>query len=496
MITPDQTDQANSVPARVPLWEVALIAGVGVAVMMILYQWAEPLYLGFENLANHYAAQFRAGHGLVFNTGERVLLVAAPAYLLLLGFIPSALLFAFGLALGMGSVYSLIRGELDRLASFLVAAAYGALLTVGMGTPYSLAAGMGMLAVVLTLRQHPMWGGMVFALAVGVTPESLVPALITLLAASQRKGADRFALGFGAALIGLIGALIAYYGDGLRGLVTGRPFLDWQMGLILVCAGLTGPALARVLARWPLVFQKGAPLLLLLLSVGWGIVFLNSSLKPDPALSAKRIGFGSAGSAPFVERPIDQTWIAFDGGYQPDIRAMIERGDHRSALVKYLPQAILVDRTFDPVYFFGAETLEQLGYGLSEGGREWQLNKPEPREGFSRRSFEFRFTPDVSLSAVALDTPPAGGLQRVGLYWRLERSALRPIRVHFRVVQDGLETATFEDEIAASILRAGSVETYHALPLPAGVSGEDAQIYLNLIINGGHAGNEALIGGD
>lgn len=496
MIPPDQTDQAHSVPARVPLWEVVLIAAVGGGAMMILQQWAEPLYSGFTRIANHYAAQFRAGNGLVFNIGERVLLVGAPVYLLLLGVLPQSLPLALGMGLGTGSAYYLARQSVDRLTSFLIAAAYVGGVTIGLGTPYPFAAGLCLLGVVLTLLKRPFWGGVIFALAVGVTPESLIPALITLLAVSQRQGADRFTLGFGIVLIALIGVLIAYYGEGLRGLVTGRTFLAWQIGLIIVCAGLLIPALARLLAPRPAVLQKGTPLLILLLSVAWGIVFLNPSPQPNPALPAKSLGFGSASSAPFAEHPINQTWIAFDGRYQPDIRAMIERGDYRSALAKYLPHAILVDRTFDPAYFFGPETLAQFGYRLSEDGRKWLLSGPKSGEGFNLRPFEFRFTPDVSLRAVALDSPPAGGLQRVGLYWHLERPALRPIRVHFRVMRERAEAAIFEDEIAASTLRAGLVETYHVLPLPVDVSGENIQIYLRLIINGGRTGNEALIGGD
>ncbi|CAG1014890.1 hypothetical protein ANRL4_05339 [Anaerolineae bacterium] len=490
------TDQSDSGLVRVPLREVALITAAALAVMMLLLQWLVPPYTGFTHLANHYADQFRAGNGLVFNAGERVLLVAAPVYLLLLAISPSSLPFVLGVALGMGCAYFLARQAVDSLTAFLVTAVYAGLLTIGINTPYPLAAGLCLLGVVLTLHQRPFWAGMIFALAVGVTPESLIPALITLLSASQRQSADRFALGLMIGLAALIAALIAYYGEGLRGLLTARTYLLPQMGLILTCAGLSIPALAGVLARMQFVIQKGLPLLALLATIIFGVVFLNRSSQPDPALPVERLGFGSASAAPFTEHPLNQMWIAFDGNYQPDIRAMTERGDHRSPLVKYLPQTILVDRAFDPAYFFGVETLERLGYRLSGDGRAWQFNRPEPSEGFSHRPFTFRFTPDVSLSAVSLDSPPEGGLQRVGLYWHLERSALRPIRVRFRAVWQGTESALFEDEIAASILRAGTVETYHALPLPAGVSGEDVQIYLSLIINDGHTGNETLIGGD
>ncbi|MCC6973962.1 MAG: hypothetical protein IT322_08135, partial [Anaerolineae bacterium] len=321
------TDQSDSGLVRVPLREVALITAAALAVMMLLLQWLVPPYTGFTHLANHYADQFRAGNGLVFNAGERVLLVAAPVYLLLLAISPSSLPFVLGVALGMGCAYFLARQAVDSLTAILVSVAYGGVLTIAMGTPYPLAAGLCLLGVVLTLHQRPFWAGMIFALAVGVTPESLIPALITLLSASQRQSADRFALGLMIGLAALIAALIAYYGEGLRGLLTARTYLLPQMGLISTCVGLSIPALTRVLARWPFAFQKGAPLLLLLPTVALGVVLHNPPSQPDPALPVERLGFGSASAAPFTEHPLNQTWIAFDGNYQPDIRAMTERGD-------------------------------------------------------------------------------------------------------------------------------------------------------------------------
>src|SRR5512135_1372836 len=56
-------------------------------------------------ILNAYAAQLRAGHGLVFNPGERVLLSPSPAYMLALALTGPEWLFALALAISAGSLF-------------------------------------------------------------------------------------------------------------------------------------------------------------------------------------------------------------------------------------------------------------------------------------------------------------------------------------------------------------------------------------------------------
>src|SRR5437899_1331570 len=127
-----------------------------------------------------YAAQFRSGNGLVFNPGEHVLLIAAPAYMLLLAVFGSVFavlnvaqsaewLFVAALALGAISLYRVARrADLSATVASLVAILYGIAwpLWLGVGTALPIMTGLSLLALDMALESRWRLAGLVTCLAI------------------------------------------------------------------------------------------------------------------------------------------------------------------------------------------------------------------------------------------------------------------------------------------------------------------------------------------
>src|SRR5438067_1172596 len=87
MISPDRTSPF------VRYWPAILMLIVVAGAIAFLALIKPPFSQLSDNrqILYWYAAQLRSGNGLVFNPGERVLLIAAPAYMLLLAVLGSVL---------------------------------------------------------------------------------------------------------------------------------------------------------------------------------------------------------------------------------------------------------------------------------------------------------------------------------------------------------------------------------------------------------------------
>jgi hypothetical protein len=173
---------------------------------------------------------------------------------------------------------------------------------------------------------------------------------------------------------------------------------------------------------------------------------------------------------------------------------MLERGDRRSILIRYLPD-LLQNEERDFAWAASAD-LEQLGYVPLDGEPPALWNgawrRVAPVGSFEERAISADFGPDVRLTGFALDTANArpGGYYRLRLDWILARPATRSIFAEMRLAHgDERETITLQrDEIEPSILRAGPWSTYHAVSIPAGTAPGEYALDVAVIINNGTAG--------
>jgi hypothetical protein len=200
-------------------WAIMLAALiVGLLGWHAMYPTASQLLPDNRLVLNAYAAQLRAGHGLVFNPGERVLLIPSPAYMLALALTGPEWLFALALALGTGCLFRTARRmKLSPAGGLLVAGVY--LLTwplwSGIGTAFPLMTAFCLLALEMALAGRWPIAGLVFALASLCSPEALIPALVILFFAVEQGSGPQYALPLFGALGAALLALVAFYGPSL-----------------------------------------------------------------------------------------------------------------------------------------------------------------------------------------------------------------------------------------------------------------------------------------
>ncbi len=210
-----------------------------------------------------YAAQLRSGNGLVFNPGERVLLIAAPADMLLLAifgsfFAPNAIaqaaewLFVAALVVGALSLYHIARrAGLSITAASLIAILYAVAwpLWLGVGTALPVMTGLSLLALDLALDARWRLAGLVTCVAILCSPEALFLAVPLLFLAANRQAGRRYGLAVLAPLVLAALALRLYFGPALwDGLLILRPspstldsLLPWLLSI---------PALGLAVYGW------------------------------------------------------------------------------------------------------------------------------------------------------------------------------------------------------------------------------------------------------
>jgi hypothetical protein len=235
-----------------------------------------------------YVEQVRAGNGLIFNAGERVLLVPSPAYMLVLAglatllsplsvsvFTASQILFALSLALGAASLLGLATyAQLSRFTGITVAVIYCLAWSLwdGIGTAFPFASGLCLLSTLVVLRQQWRSAGIIAAIAVLCTPEAAIFSLVLIAYAANINSAGRFVASFGIILIAATVVLRLYYGprwvDGLfilRDNATSNSLVD---GTTLIIA-----VVLSALAIWALIKRGRADSVVGLLGT-WLIVHI------------------------------------------------------------------------------------------------------------------------------------------------------------------------------------------------------------------------------
>jgi hypothetical protein len=516
-----------------------------------------------------YAEQFRAGNGLVFNAGERVLLVPAPLYMFALGL--AAQLFPasgistlataiFGISLGISALalywiarHARLSDELSIVTSVLFVLAWP--FWLGMGTANATAAMFCFVALVLARTTHWQAAGVVLTCGILTAPESALLGIpLLFMAANHRKGIRFFA----ATVLPLLAAVLLlriYYGpslwDGLLLLKNNDPdslqttWLALVALPILLLAGWgwfknRAHSIAAVLGAWATLyllvigvllhgegrtsylFISGAiPVLLFLglkhLRFKWrwatplsGLVVsaailaityfevvsampLNSGRENNMGelSSGQSIGISSATQLAELDASASQSIISFDGQLQPELKAMIERGDIQSALIRYVPDAIVTGNAGRlRVRDLNSPAVARLGYHV--GDLSHVYIRGAAIGSFGDIPATANFGPDIKLSGAALDQTSLkpGQLLRVRLDWQFARPASRDVTVDLWLVSgqgDQYILAHASDTYVPSIFRAGPYSTYHALTVVESAWSGPVTLQAAIVINNGVA---------
>ncbi len=529
------------------------IVAIGLLAIVVSAVWFIGSPPDGRQIFGEYANQFRAGHGLVFNPGQPVLLVSAPAYLLLLGVIGTIipfniqdiawLLHVAALAVSAVSIFRIARrAGLSQVISGLIATLSVLAWPIGSGieTPYPIMAALSLLALDLALGSRWRIAGLVFCLAVLCSPEAIIPAVLIFVFAVNNKAGRHYGLSL---IIPLVLALIGlrlYYGpalwDGLlifrflpslnppileiaSILLLGLAFWGWYrqrtnpalalcgawVGLYLVIVGvvlgapanyhfapIAGPVTLLAIVGAREVRIKPAIAYALVTAVYVVITFILSTTTYDyfgPYSSTvkddKSIGVPSLSTALRLRSSADQVFVALNGELQPDVKAMIERSDIQSILVRYAPDVMYVGESGK----INADTISSFGKQLSYR----QTDQP----GFYKRSIpigtfvdqpvNIPYGPDIWLVGLALDQPSLrlGQLLRVRLDWELPRPADRPVTVDLQLTADNKTLAQARDEFAPSVFQAGRWSTYHTLTLADNAQPGSLALNVAVIVNDG-----------
>ncbi|MCC7447204.1 MAG: hypothetical protein IT324_07295 [Anaerolineae bacterium] len=218
-------------PSRANLiWLVAILS------LAVLLSGLGFSYSPNTPIAFRYAAQFRVGHGLVFNPGEPVLLIPSPAYLLMLGIaaavFPSApvhgiawLLSAIALTVGANSLYRIAkRTDLSDVSARWVSVLYIIMASLSAGGEFAVAAALSIAALDLALSSRWQQAGIIFAIAVLCRPEALLLAILILFLLTNTKARWQYVFALILTLLLAVVGLRLYYGVLLwDGLLTLKP---------------------------------------------------------------------------------------------------------------------------------------------------------------------------------------------------------------------------------------------------------------------------------
>jgi hypothetical protein len=528
---------------------------LGVAAFLILWIVKPPYALLPDNrqILYWYPGELRSGNGLVFNPGQRVLLIAAPAYMLIVAALSvffvttnivqvSEWVFVLALIVGANSLYRISRqAGLSALMGILVSAAYSLSwpLWLGVGTALPVMTALALLAVDLALQERWSWAGITLAVAILSGPEALLLVIPMLFLWSASGKGWRFALAlFGPLILALI-ALRLYYGPSLwDGLLILRPSLStlpnavpWLLAIpVILLAGwgwyrrhdnsavavlgawgalhiLVIGVLLRVQAGWQYVPLVAVVVLLaavglesvklpvkrivyavvavLLLIPTFSLSTTRNDLRrvtlPDQPLS---VGIPSVSQALTLRNLPQQVLISFDGQLQPDLKAMVERGDIQSAVIKYAPD-VIIEGGRVTAKTLSSDALARLNYRLVDNNGMYQ--RQTELGTFTDQAVNTAFGPDIKLVGYALDQSSLapGRLLRVRLDWEYARPASRPIDIDLRLDSDMYVLAHASDEYVPSVLLIGRWSTYHTLTLSPEAWPGPVTLNVGVIVNGG-----------
>lgn len=525
-----------------PFWEWLLVmaaaALIGMLGWMLIRPAAESYFQDDRRALPTYIEQLRAGHGMVFNPGERVLLVFAPLYILSAAALGPEIVFAVALALGAGALYrSTRRMRLGRPAALLTAGIYALAwpLWSGVGTALPLMSGLCLVALDLALADRWRLAGLAMAAAALSSPEALIPALLLLVLAGQRGAFSRFGALLAVPLILAGAALFAYYGPSLLdGLILLRksgpvwldalslPFLGVLIGLaVWIWWRMRADATVALLGAWVLLY--GAVMFGLLRETsGWlyaplvgpaallaGVMFnrypilsmfvafvvtmailIMGALLITPGDAPELVDLPlpdgvqviaaySKAAALHIERTPDQVLVDLGGEFQPDVRRMLERDDWQSILFRYAPNVLILDEreVFDPAL------LARLDYTPDGSARVLRRRVQVGRFPAESTPLDLAYGPHLRLVEVALDdlTPAPGGALRVRLGWQVARPATQSVIIEVEIAGQSVS----RDEFVSSVFRAGQWTTYHVLRVPRQTDPGGYEVQVSVIINGG-----------
>jgi hypothetical protein len=409
----------------------------------------------------------------------------------------------------------------------------------------------------MALRERWTRCGLALALAVLCGPESLIPTLALLLYANgTATGAEkavnnawRVLRAFLAAFLPALAALALYYGPGLwQGLLTIRRSAPTATDvlaapILLILIALAAAAWwrandspeAAVLAVWIALYVVIVALVLrtptawsyipilgpaallavyhferfpivslfsafmLAMALLFNAAFSSGPLAPDQVVQRDLpAGWRTAAAysrlaALRAEAGPGQALYALDGELQPEIKAMLERGDRRGVLIRYAPEVIVLNGPFDPL--LEGDALVRLGYQTYGATDVWR--RVEEAGRFVTYRVATDYGPHMRLETLALDKqPPApGDLLRLRLDWQMTRAAdaRAEVLIEVRLRRDEQVLATVRDVIGAAVLPAGSASTYHALRLPPEAGPGAVTVEVGVRVNGGWLGRERLL---
>jgi len=568
-----------------------LLFAVAVLVAALVSASAASAVPDTRQIGYRYVEQMRAGNGLVFNAGDRVLLTSDPAYLLLVGIVAwvfpwlavqalSAIVFALCVVLGAVLVYRIGRkGGMGEGGSVLIAALYCAAwpLWAGFGTPAPLMSALALASIDLALGERWALAGLALVAALLCAPAAALLVLpLTLLAIRQGK-AITFVMAVFIPLALAILALWLYYGPSLwDGLLLYKDAIPAEMGLstrllallslpmlavaawggiqegdsrvVGVCAGwmflhllmigillrtgtawayapMVGPILILSGAGWRrltstdqssttrfvIVFRErvyhvtdwlrqppflGSLLRMILIAVfcaGSLMIVLASGAQNQPSVSlpgqVRSIGVSSTVQLPGINPIQQQSVVSFDGQLQPDAKVMLERADWQSLLVRYAPDALILNGTghIDPKLLSSGDDA-RLDYRPVGANSLGTLYLRQSATGlFEERTADVAFGPDIRLIGLAIDRSDVlpGGVVRVRLDWQLERDADKPVVVDLGLASGEWLLAHSRDTFDPGVFKAGPYSTYHTLSVLDSAWDGPVSLEVTVLVNNG-----------
>jgi hypothetical protein len=189
---------------------------------------------------------------MVFNPGERMLLLPSPLVMVAGALIGMDALYIAATLTGALCVYALARRLNVPHGSALMTAGVYALaypLSIGSGTAMPVTAALVMGTVTLVSADRWRWGGLASGAAVFAHPLAGIAALVIMIGAAQRGRLMRAVLPFALAVSVGVALLLTYFGvDGLAGLLVHHPLQPIDRGTLELGQFTLGLPLVPVLA--------------------------------------------------------------------------------------------------------------------------------------------------------------------------------------------------------------------------------------------------------
>jgi hypothetical protein len=516
----------------------AIVAGLA---LTALYGGAYPG--SHAELYARYAANLRAGSGLIFGSDSRSLLEFSPLYMGFLAILSAKIVFIAALVVAAVSVTSIAQraglSQRDALSAMLLTILAWPL-AMGIETPYPLTGALCLLAIALAIQDRPTLAGLATFGAGLCTPVALWLILPLLIFLAGRGGIGRYVLG---SLVPLILVLIlcsAYYGEDFwTGLALLKPVsaanliaaIAWALTLIFLYFAVQGWYSARqnpivglcalwvvlygviegmifrvdngwvyapiagalsVLVIFGLVSARGMiklPLdIILILYAGYTAYSLVSFVPQVNTLPAapSTIGLVSGTSLERWQLPAASTITAFDGAFQPDLNRSVERGDLASALAHYAPDIILPDPNFSISDLKATQNWRRLGYQQNETGA-W-IRTRSVGAGFTTQPLDIAFGPDLRLQGIAFDRDgaTAGDVIRVRLDWAIAHSTSQNITLALRLEDGDWVYASVDDTFEQQVFASGTYSTYHVLTLDQNAPAARYDLSVGVLVGDGY----------